>query len=89
MGALLETGRSLAALQPTASSGFTQLETKLAATEFQPMAADVPLQHLSEIILAATEARSKTLLLLTIHYSLAPITIFNANLPTPFQADKW
>ncbi|MEM9926423.1 MAG: tRNA pseudouridine(55) synthase TruB [Cyanobacteria bacterium P01_D01_bin.50] len=57
LGALLETGRTLAALQPTASSGFTQLETKLAATEFQPMAADVPLQHFSEIILAATEAR--------------------------------
>ena len=65
LGALLETGGTLAALQRTASSGFnladsqnfTQIETKLQAGEFQPMAADVPLQHLSEIILAATEAR--------------------------------
>ncbi|MEO1375340.1 MAG: tRNA pseudouridine(55) synthase TruB [Cyanobacteria bacterium J06635_10] len=52
-------------MQRTASSGFNladsitiaQLEAKLGATEFQPMAADVPLQHLSEIILPATEAR--------------------------------
>ncbi|MEO1375338.1 MAG: tRNA pseudouridine(55) synthase TruB [Cyanobacteria bacterium J06635_10] len=65
LGALLETGGTLAALQRTASSGFNladsitiaQLEAKLGATEFQPMAADAPLQHLSEIILAATEAR--------------------------------
>jgi len=65
LGTMLETGGTLAALQRTASSGFnladsqnfTQLETKLEAGEFQPVAADVPLQHLSEIILAATEAR--------------------------------
>lgn len=65
LGTMLETGGTLAALQRTASSGFnlrdsfnfTELETKLEAREFQPVAADVPLQHLSEIILAATEAR--------------------------------
>lgn len=65
LGAVLETGGTLAALQRTVSSGFnladsitlTELEAKLEAEEFQPMASDAPLQHLSEIILPATEAR--------------------------------
>ncbi len=56
---------AIAALQRTVSSGFnltdnlnfTQLETKLEAGEFQPMSADTPLQHLSKITLAETEAR--------------------------------
>jgi tRNA pseudouridine55 synthase len=33
------------------------LEASLEAEEFEPMAADVPLQHLSEITLPETEAR--------------------------------
>ncbi len=65
LGAVLGTGGTLAALQRTASSGFnladsitlSELEAKLKAEEFQPMVADAPLQHLSEISLAATEAR--------------------------------
>ena len=65
LGSVLGTGGTLAALQRTASSGFNladsitiaQLEAKLEAEEFQPMPADVPLQHLSEIILPATQAR--------------------------------
>jgi tRNA pseudouridine55 synthase len=65
LGAVLNTGGTLAALQRTVSSGFnladsislTELEAKLKAEEFQPMAADAPLQHLSEISLPSTEAR--------------------------------
>ncbi len=65
LGAVLETGGTLAALQRTVSSGFnftdslnfTELEAKLEAGKFEPMAADAPLQHLPEIILPATEAR--------------------------------
>ena len=64
LGAILDTGGTLAALQRTVSSGFNladsitlaELEAKLEAG-FQPMAADVPLQHLSEITLPTTEAR--------------------------------
>ncbi|MBF2013939.1 MAG: tRNA pseudouridine(55) synthase TruB [Rivularia sp. T60_A2020_040] len=64
LGMILETGGTLAALQRTASSGFNlidsvnfnQLEAKLEAGTFQPMAADAPLQHLNEITLAETEA---------------------------------
>jgi len=65
LGTILETGGTLAALQRTASSGFnlidsitlTELEAKLEVGEFQPMAADAPLQHLPEIILGEIEAR--------------------------------
>lgn len=65
LGAILNTGGTLAALQRTVSSGFnladsitlTELEVKLKAEEFQPMVADAPLQHLPEITIAATEAR--------------------------------
>ena len=65
LGMVLETGGTLAALQRTVSSGFnladsitlTELEAKLEAGVFQPTVADAPLQHLSEIILPATEAR--------------------------------
>ncbi|MEA5594638.1 tRNA pseudouridine(55) synthase TruB [Rivularia sp. UHCC 0363] len=64
LGAVLETGGTLAALQRTVSSGFnltdsfnfTELEAELEAG-FQPIAADVPLQQLSEITLPETEAR--------------------------------
>ena len=64
LGAALETGGTLSALQRTVSSGFnltdsitlTELEASL-ETGFEPMAADAPLQHLPEIILPATEAR--------------------------------
>lgn len=64
LGAILDTGGTLAALQRTVSSGFnladsitlSDLEAKLEAEEFQPMVADAPLQHLSEITLPATEA---------------------------------
>ncbi len=65
LGAILETGGTLATLQRTVSSGFnltnsitlTDLEAKLKTEEFQPMVADAPLQHLSEITLPETEAR--------------------------------
>ncbi len=65
LGAALETWGTLATLQRTVSSGFnladslnfTELEASLEAEEFEPMAADVPLQHLSEITLPETEAR--------------------------------
>ncbi len=64
LGAVLETGGTLSALQRTVSSGFnltdsitlTKLEASL-ETGFEPMAADAPLQHLPEITLAETEAR--------------------------------
>ncbi|MGB3755282.1 MAG: tRNA pseudouridine(55) synthase TruB [Rivularia sp. (in: cyanobacteria)] len=65
LGAILDTGGTLAALQRTVSSGFhladsislTDLQAKLEAEEFQPIIADAPLQHLPEITLPATEAR--------------------------------
>ena len=65
LGMVLETGGTLAALQRTASSGFnladslnfSELEAKLEAGKFQPMAADEPLGHLSEIVLPVDEAR--------------------------------
>ncbi len=65
LGAVLATGGTLAALQRTVSSGFnladsmtlSELEAKLTAEAFQPMAADAPLQHLSAMTLADTEAR--------------------------------
>ncbi|MEO1560055.1 MAG: tRNA pseudouridine(55) synthase TruB [Cyanobacteria bacterium J06632_19] len=65
LGAILEAGGTLAALQRTVSSGFnladsitlTELEAKLKADDFQPMVADAPLKHLSEIILPSIEAR--------------------------------
>ncbi|NJM18154.1 MAG: tRNA pseudouridine(55) synthase TruB [Richelia sp. SL_2_1] len=65
LGMILETGGTLAALQRTVSSGFnlvdsvnfTELEAKLEAGIFQPLAADAPLEHLNEKILAETEAR--------------------------------
>ncbi|MEM1391764.1 MAG: tRNA pseudouridine(55) synthase TruB [Cyanobacteria bacterium P01_H01_bin.150] len=65
LGAALETGGTLAALQRTVSSGFNladsitlaELEAKLEAGEFQPMVADAPLKHLPEITLPTTEAR--------------------------------
>lgn len=65
LGAVLETGGTLAALQRTVSSGFNladsitlaELEAKLEAEEFQPMVADAPLKHLPQIILPTTEAR--------------------------------
>ncbi|MEL6462128.1 MAG: tRNA pseudouridine(55) synthase TruB, partial [Cyanobacteria bacterium J06621_15] len=65
LGAVLETGGTLAALRRTVSSGFNladsmtlaELEAKLEAEEFQPMVADAPLKHLPEIILPTTEAR--------------------------------
>ncbi|MBE9215769.1 tRNA pseudouridine(55) synthase TruB [Plectonema cf. radiosum LEGE 06105] len=65
LGMILETGGTLAALQRTASSGFNlidsvnfnELEAKLEAGTFQPMAADAPLQHLSQITLGEIEAR--------------------------------
>ncbi len=65
LGAILDTGGTLAALQRTVSSGFnladsitlTDLEAKLEAEEFQPIIADAPLGHLPEITLPATEAR--------------------------------
>ncbi|MGB3651218.1 MAG: tRNA pseudouridine(55) synthase TruB [Rivularia sp. (in: cyanobacteria)] len=64
LGAALETGGTLSALQRTVSSGFnladsitlSELEASL-ETGFIPMAADAPLQHLPEITLAETEAR--------------------------------
>ncbi|MEB3217986.1 MAG: tRNA pseudouridine(55) synthase TruB [Nostocales cyanobacterium 94392] len=65
LGIVLETGGTLAALQRTVSSGFNlgdsvnfnDLEAKLEAGTFQPMTADAPLQHLSEITLGEIEAR--------------------------------
>ena len=65
LGAILDTGGTLAALQRTVSSGFNladsitlaELEAKLEAEEFQPIITDAPLLHLPEITLPATEAR--------------------------------
>ena len=65
LGAILETGGTLAALIRTQSSGFdladsltlTDLETKLQAGTFQPICPDVALQHLSSVALPATSAQ--------------------------------
>ncbi|MEH2267625.1 MAG: tRNA pseudouridine(55) synthase TruB, partial [Nostoc sp.] len=65
LGAILETGGTLAALIRTQSSGFdltdsltlTDLETKLQAGTFQPLAPDQALQHLLSVTLPATSAQ--------------------------------
>ncbi|MBX9256410.1 tRNA pseudouridine(55) synthase TruB [Desmonostoc muscorum CCALA 125] len=65
LGAILETGGTLAALIRTESSGFhltdsltlTDLETQLQAGTFQPISADAPLQHLSSVTLPLTSAQ--------------------------------
>jgi tRNA pseudouridine55 synthase len=64
LGAMVETGGTLAALTRTLSSGFlladslsfTDLETQLQAGTFQPTVLDAPLQHLSSVILPSIEA---------------------------------
>ncbi|WP_414571330.1 tRNA pseudouridine(55) synthase TruB [Nostoc sp. CCY 9925] len=65
LGAILETGGTLAALIRTESSGFhltdsltlADLETQLQAGTFQPISPDAPLQHLSPITLPPTSAQ--------------------------------
>ncbi|PHM07578.1 tRNA pseudouridine(55) synthase TruB [Nostoc sp. 'Peltigera malacea cyanobiont' DB3992] len=65
LGAILETGGTLAALIRTKSSGFdltdsltfTDLETKLQGGTFQPLAPDAALQHLLSVTLPATSAQ--------------------------------
>ncbi|MDZ7966638.1 MAG: tRNA pseudouridine(55) synthase TruB [Nostoc sp. DedSLP03] len=65
LGAILETGGTLAALIRTQSSGFdltdsltfTDLEAKLQGGTFQLLAPDAALQHLSSVILPATSAQ--------------------------------
>ncbi|RCJ15261.1 tRNA pseudouridine(55) synthase TruB [Nostoc sp. ATCC 43529] len=65
LGAILETGGTLAALIRTESSGFhltdslsfTDLETQLQAGIFQPISVDAPLQHLSSVTLPLTSAQ--------------------------------
>ncbi|MEH1967838.1 tRNA pseudouridine(55) synthase TruB [Nostoc sp.] len=65
LGAILETGGTLAALIRTQSSGFdltdsltlTDLETKLESGIFQPLAPDTALQHLLSVTLPATSAQ--------------------------------
>ncbi|MBW4675395.1 MAG: tRNA pseudouridine(55) synthase TruB [Desmonostoc geniculatum HA4340-LM1] len=65
LGAILETGGTLAALIRTESSGFhltdsltlTDLETQLQAGTFQPISPDAPLQHLASVILPLTAAQ--------------------------------
>jgi len=65
LGAVLQTGGTLAALTRTASSGFylgdsftlSDLETQLQTGTFQPIAVDTPLQHLPLVILPATSAQ--------------------------------
>ncbi|MEH2456271.1 tRNA pseudouridine(55) synthase TruB [Nostoc sp.] len=65
LGAILETGGTLAALNRTKSSGFdltdsltlTDLETKLQAETFQPFVSDAALKHLSCVTLPATSAQ--------------------------------
>ncbi|MBD2529116.1 tRNA pseudouridine(55) synthase TruB [Nostoc flagelliforme FACHB-838] len=65
LGAILETGGTLAALIRTQSSGFdltdsltlTDLETKLEGETFQPIVPDIALQHLSSVSLPATSAQ--------------------------------
>lgn len=65
LGALLQTGGTLAALTRTESSGFsladsltlTDLESQLQQGTFQPIAPEVALQHLTTITLPAEAAR--------------------------------
>ncbi|MEH1917550.1 tRNA pseudouridine(55) synthase TruB [Nostoc sp.] len=65
LGAILETGGTLAALIRTQSSGFdltdsltfTDLEAKLQGGIFQPLAPDASLQHLSSVTLPAISAQ--------------------------------
>ncbi|BAZ01473.1 tRNA pseudouridine synthase B [Tolypothrix tenuis PCC 7101] len=65
LGAVLQTGGTLAALTRTVSSGFelaesltlSDLETQLQAGIFQPIPLDAPLQHLPSVILPATSAQ--------------------------------
>ncbi len=65
LGAILETGGTLAALIRTASSGFnltdsltlTDLETRLQSGTFQPSHPDVALQHLPSVTLPAISAQ--------------------------------
>ncbi|BAY92161.1 MULTISPECIES: tRNA pseudouridine(55) synthase TruB [unclassified Tolypothrix] len=65
LGAVLQTGGTLAALTRTASSGFdlaesltlSDLETQLQAGTFQPIPLDAPLQHLPAVVLPATSAQ--------------------------------
>ncbi|WP_414518448.1 tRNA pseudouridine(55) synthase TruB [Nostoc sp. PCC 9305] len=65
LGAILETGGTLAALLRTESSGFdltdsltfSDLEAKLQAETFQPLAPDAALQHLLSVTLPATSAQ--------------------------------
>ncbi|MDZ7954323.1 tRNA pseudouridine(55) synthase TruB [Nostoc sp. DedQUE09] len=65
LGAILETGGTLAALIRTESSGFdltdsltfTDLEAKLQGGTFQPLASDAALQHLLSVTLPATSAQ--------------------------------
>ncbi|MDZ7960752.1 MAG: tRNA pseudouridine(55) synthase TruB [Aulosira sp. DedQUE10] len=65
LGAVLQTGGTLAALTRTASSGFdladsltlSDLETQLQTGTFQAIALDAPLQHLPLIILSAITAQ--------------------------------
>jgi tRNA pseudouridine55 synthase len=65
LGTLLETGGTLAALQRTASSGFslfnsltfTELEAQLQAGNFQLLPPDTPLQHLQAVHVNTTDAK--------------------------------
>ncbi|MCC5614367.1 tRNA pseudouridine(55) synthase TruB [Nostoc sp. CHAB 5836] len=65
LGAILETGGTLAGLIRTQSSGFdltdsltlTDLETKLQGGTFQPLPPDTVLQHLLSVTLPATSAQ--------------------------------
>jgi tRNA pseudouridine55 synthase len=65
LGAVLQTGGTLAALTRTESSGFdssdslsfTDLEAQLQAGIFQPISPDAPLQHLPSVSLPATSAQ--------------------------------
>ncbi|MFN6534772.1 MAG: tRNA pseudouridine(55) synthase TruB [Nostoc sp. EkiNYC01] len=65
LGAILETGGTLAALIRTESSGFhltdsltlTDLETQLQAGTFQPISVDAPLQYLSSVTLPLISAQ--------------------------------
>ncbi|MEA5516363.1 tRNA pseudouridine(55) synthase TruB [Nodularia sp. UHCC 0506] len=65
LGAILETGGTLAALIRTASSGFnltdsltlTDLETQLQTETFQPSIPDIALQHLPSVTLPAISAQ--------------------------------
>ncbi|QIR38581.1 tRNA pseudouridine(55) synthase TruB [Tolypothrix sp. PCC 7910] len=65
LGAVLQTGGTLAALTRTVSSGFdlaesltlNDLETQLQAGTFQSIPLDAPLQHLPSVVLPATSAQ--------------------------------